>query len=97
MVSKSTTVPDRASPPSFGSAKPGPGSEKLSRAGYKTVSLQAELYERIQDQLPKHAKSVQAYVTFWCRVGVIIDDALDQELPGSELVTKVMEALANRS
>lgn len=47
----------------------------MSRTGWTTISIPDELYAQLAKHIPVRARSVQAYVAHWARIGSLIDDA----------------------
>jgi hypothetical protein len=74
-----------------------PGETSMSRPGWTTVAIPTELYDDVKArQIPRNAKSVQSYVQFWVRVGMLVDQALADipcDAKPSERVAAALERL----
>ena len=65
----------------------------MTREGWTNIAIPTELADDIKRlHVPSRAKSVQAYVTFWARLGCIVDTALaDSE--ASDVAGRIIDAL----
>ena len=95
MALKSVAKVAFARGPAVEAARVGPEEHAMSRSGNTTISLQTQLYLRIALQhVPKRARSVQAYVTFWVTAGDLIDRALDSTNDPQELIAALQKIVA---
>ncbi|HUR24955.1 MAG TPA: hypothetical protein VM327_02945 [Candidatus Thermoplasmatota archaeon] len=91
-----TVAPSRAAIPDE-AARRGPGTP-MTRTGWTTVAIPTELYDDIRKHhVPGRAKSVQAYVQFWVRVGSLIDRALAATPDKGDVTERVLQVLKNLS
>lgn len=74
-------------------APSGPGPENMTRTGWITIAVPAELYEGMKRLVPARAKSVGAYAQFWLRLGVLIDNAMTRIGPGESVTQRVIDVL----
>ena len=81
--------------PAGEAARVGPEEHVMSRPGYTTLALPTELHARIAARhVPKRARSVTAYVTFWANAGDLIDQALDKTDDPQELMAALRKIVS---
>jgi hypothetical protein len=82
-----------ARPPLGAAPRTAPDGIPMTREGWTNIAIPAELAADIKRlHVPDRAKSVQAYVTFWARLGCIVDTALaDSE--ASDVAGRIIDAL----
>ena len=71
----------------------GPRNEPMTRTGWITIAVPAELHDQMKALVPARAKSVSAYAQFWLRLGILIDRAMQDVPANGSLAKRVIEVL----
>lgn len=85
--------PFRAGARSHRGADASPGDPNMARTGWTTISIPDELYDAAARHVPKHSRSVQAFVAHYTRIGVLVEDARNADGRIDELVARIVAAI----